>query len=305
MDRQLRSDLHPSRVSLIAIDEHSPRHDLDRVVFASPVVRVGQWRCPVSHPAFLDSGPASEALFVFPREGVWIEHEGRQPFVADANTVTYYNQGQRYRRRPLSARGDRCEWFAVAPQTLAETLAAHEPAAADRPEMPFAFTHGPSSADTYLRQRMVFQHVSYERHPDRLFVEEMVLSVLGDVTRLAYERSRSKQVVRHRRDGDLIEAARDVIARKFRSNLSLSDIAREVESSVFHLARTFRARTGFSLHAYRNQLRLRAALDRLAEPRVDLIDVALELGFSSHSHFTDTFQRSFGKTPSVVRAHLH
>ena len=73
---------------------------------------------------------------------------------------------------------------------------------------------------------------------------------------------------------------------------------------MFHLARVFKARTGFSLHAYRNQLRLRAALERLAEPGVDLIDIALDLGFSSHSHFTDTFRRSFGKTPSVVRESL-
>jgi AraC family transcriptional regulator len=46
---------------------------------------------------------------------------------------------------------------------------------------------------------------------------------------------------------------------------------------------------------------LRAALERLAEPGVDLIDIALDLGFSSHSHFTECFRRNFGKTPSAVR----
>jgi AraC family transcriptional regulator len=94
---------------------------------------------------------------------------------------------------------------------------------------------------------------------------------------------------------------------------------------VFHLARVFKARTGFSLHAYRTQLRLRAALERVAPrhgagpalrlrsgqaPRrgsghggrdVDLIDIALDLGFSSHSHFTEAFRRNFGTTPSAVR----
>jgi AraC-like DNA-binding protein len=29
--------------------------------------------------------------------------------------------------------------------------------------------------------------------------------------------------------------------------------------------------------------------------------LALELNFSSHSHFTDTFRREFGRTPSDVR----
>jgi AraC-like DNA-binding protein len=290
----------------MTVTADSPRHHIDVAVFASPLMRVGRWRCPADHPHFVDSGPASDALFVFPRESVWIRHAGREPFVADANTVTYYNKGECYTRRKLSVRGDQCDWFAVAPEAIAETLVAHDPSAADRPDRPFRFTHGPSDPDSYLRQRLVFHHVSRERDPDRLFVEEAVLSILGDVTRLAYVHQGGRPAFRARshRDGDLVEAARHTIAQRFTENLSLSEIARAVDSSVFHLARVFKARTGFSLHAYRNQLRLRAALERLVEPHVDLIDIALDLGFSSHSHFTETFRRTFGKTPSVVRESL-
>ena len=288
----------------MSVHAGSPRHHLDVVVFDSPVVRIGRWRCPADSPHFFDSGPASDALFVFPREGVWIEHEGREPFVADANTVTYYNKGQCYRRRKLGVRGDQCEWFAVSPEVIAETLSAREPAAADRPHQPFPFTHGPSSAETYLRQRTVFEHVSREHRPDRLFVEEAVVSILGDVTGLAYDTHRVKPARSRRSDVDLIEAARDLLARRYTDNMSLSEIAREVQLSVFHLARVFKARTGFSLHAYRNQLRLRSALERLRQPGVDLIDIALDLGFSSHSHFTETFRRAFAKTPSAVRESL-
>jgi len=288
----------------VIVHAGSPRRDIDVEVFASPVVRIGRWRCPADHPHFLDSGPASDALFVFPRDGVWIEHEGREPFVADANTVTFYNKGQCYRRRKLSVRGDQCEWFAVSPGVIAETLSTHEPAAIDRPHQPFPFTHGPSSAAVYLRQRTVFEHVSMEHRPDRLFVEEAVLSVLGEVTGLAYHQRDVKPSRARHSDVDPIEAARDLIARRYRENISLVEIAREVGLSVFHLARTFKARTGFSLHSYRNQLRLRSALERLRERRVDLIDIALDLGFSSHSHFTETFRRAFGKTPSAVRESL-
>jgi len=290
----------------VIVNAASPREHLDVVVFASPLVRVGRWRCPADHPQFLDSGPSSDALFVFPREGVWIEHDGEDPFVADANTVTYYNKGQCYRRRKLSAHGDQCEWIAVAPEAIAETLSAHEPAASDRAHSPFPFTRGPSDPDSYLRQRVLFRHVSNERNPDRLYVEEAALAILGDVARLAYAHGTAQPKVRRsrHREIEMSEAARDVIARRFKENLSLLEIAREVGSSVFHLARIFKTRTGFSLHGYRNQLRLRAALERLRDPDSDLIDIALDLGFSSHSHFTETFRRNFGKTPSTVREYL-
>jgi AraC family transcriptional regulator len=306
VDTRLRFPVHAAHDGEIAVHADSPRHHISVAVYQSPLMTIGRWRCPAENPVFYDSGPTPRALFAFPRESVWIEHEGRDPFVADPNTVTYYNKGQVYTRRKLSQRGDLCEWFSVNPAIIAETLASHEPAAIDRRDSPFTFSHGPSDPESYLRQRMVFNHVCKERNPDRLFVEEAVLSILGDVTALAYQRGGHGLPVRlrRRRDVDVIEAARDVIARRFKDNLSLSEIAREVGSSVFHLARIFKARTGFSLHGYRNQLRLRSALERLREPGVDLIDIALDLGFSSHSHFTETFRRSFGRTPSLVRESL-
>jgi AraC-like DNA-binding protein len=56
------------------------------------------------------------------------------------------------------------------------------------------------------------------------------------------------------------------------------------------------------LTCYRHELRLRLALDRLRDPNVDLTDLSLDLGYSSHSHFTARFRRHFGIVPSQVRA---
>ena len=55
------------------------------------------------------------------------------------------------------------------------------------------------------------------------------------------------------------------------------------------------------VHRYLTLLRLRASLDRLAGGENNLTALALELGFSSHSHFADAFRREFGRTPSDVR----
>jgi AraC-like DNA-binding protein len=284
----------------VIVHADSPRDHIDVPVFRSALVTIGRWRCPADHRQYFGRGVASDALFVFPREAVWIAHEGGTRFVADANAVTYYNRGQHYRRYRLSARGDRCEWFAVAPQVIAETLALADPAAIDRPDQPFRFTHGPSDAASYLRQRMVFRHVTDEAMPDRLFVEETVLGVLAEVTRLAYAAARPAPPPRPQMV-DLVEAARDVISRRFTEDLSLAEVASAVQASVFSLARAFRSRTGFSMHAYRNQLRLRAALERMRDPTRGLTDIAIDLGFSSHSHFTETFRRVFGRPPSLVR----
>jgi AraC-like DNA-binding protein len=83
--------------------------------------------------------------------------------------------------------------------------------------------------------------------------------------------------------------------------LTLTRIARALGVSVFHLCRSFRRATGLTLHAYRDQVRLRAALERLEQGERDLTRLALDLGYSSHSHFTAAFRRSFGTSPSRTR----
>ena len=83
--------------------------------------------------------------------------------------------------------------------------------------------------------------------------------------------------------------------------VTLDDVAAAVNASPFNFSRIFQQQTGMPIHRYLTVLRLRAALELIADPHADLTGVALDLGFSSHSHFTDVFRREFGETPSAVR----
>jgi len=289
--------------------EPRPRRDWGRdalgpTLFDTGAVAVGRWRCPADHPLFVDSGPARGYLFVFPRSSVWIQHEGRRRFVADRATVTFYNRGQRYRRFALHPRGDHGEWFAVAPDLLAAVLAESDPASADRGERAFAFTHGPSDRASYLAQRAVYEHVCRVEVPDALFVEETMLAVLARVAAMARGWQHRQRRQEARRAREVAERALEILASRYDERLSLRELAQVVECSPFHLARRFRRATGTSLHRHRTDLRLRAALDRLGDAGVDLLDLALTLGYSSHSHFTDVFRTAFGLTPSAARDQL-
>jgi AraC-like DNA-binding protein len=97
------------------------------------------------------------------------------------------------------------------------------------------------------------------------------------------------------------EAAKTYLAARMSERITLDDVASAVNVSPFHLARIFQKHTGVPVHRYLTQLRLRASLERLTDGASDLTALTLELGFSSHSHFTDTFRREFGKAPSEIR----
>ena len=70
-------------------------------------------------------------------------------------------------------------------------------------------------------------------------------------------------------------------------------------SSVY-LTQLFKRALGLPLHQYLMGLRLNEALFALRDAP-DLTALALDFGFSSHSHFTAAFRTRFGVTPSRVR----
>jgi AraC-like DNA-binding protein len=63
----------------------------------------------------------------------------------------------------------------------------------------------------------------------------------------------------------------------------------------------FHAETGESLTRLRNRLRVRAALDRLADGDRDLAGLAADLGFADHAHLTRAMRAEVGDPPSRVR----
>ena len=274
-----------------------------RLILDTGTVRVGRFHVHPSHPNFAREGQIHRHEFVFPRTSVWIEHPGRRPFVADPTTVTFYNRDQPYRRRALSPEGDRCDWYAVDAAVLGPLARALDPAIEDRPERPFRFTHGPVDAIAYARQRLVSHHVQAVEPPDPLFVEAEMIAVLVRLLRLAYARAGAGEVrLAPPPEGvDLVERARTFALAHVDERLTLARFAAATGSTPFRLCHAFHAVTGGTLHAWLVRLRLQLSLERVAEPWSDLTTVALDLGFSSHSHFTAAFRKAFGLTPSAFR----
>lgn len=281
------------------------RIDPIRLQFHGSAVSVGTFRCHPSHPSFEDTGPIRRGhMVVFPRTSVRITHVGGEPIVANPNVVMFYNRGQIYRRAPISAQGDRCEWFAFHPGTILDAVRDYHPAATEHPDRPFPFAHGPSDAASYMLQRLVVEHIFGDPQPDALWIEELLLHVLMRTVQSAFrargDQPRPARPNTRRAHAELARTTQELIATHFDEPLILEWIARQVHSSPYRLCRIFRARTGQTIHEYQNQLRLRTALERIPDCRGDLTALALDLGYASHSHFTAAFRRAFGTVPSQL-----
>jgi len=102
-------------------------------------------------------------------------------------------------------------------------------------------------------------------------------------------------------DTALIEAVRRHCDRHFAERLGLTDLAREAGWSPNHLCRRFKAYTGRSPMAYRDDRRIQAAMRALQGGDERILDVALAVGFDDVSRFNKVFKRRVGKTPGAYR----
>lgn len=276
---------------------------VDRTILSTPTISVGEFRCTRDHPRFEDSGPIREDCFVFPRTAVAIEHQHEPAFVANPNTVTFYNAGQRYRRLAISADGDRCEWFTVERATACEVL---EDAGVDAAsDGPFSWSRGPADADAFLEREEILDAVRRGGNALTLNlagIEERVILLLDRTVRSAAAHTAAAASARYRGSTrDAIHHVEVLLSAHPLKPWSLSELGEHAGLSAFHLCRAFRALTGHTIHQYRQQLRLRAALHSVRSERASLIDIAFEYGFCSHSHFTSAFRREFGVSPSAIR----
>ena len=101
----------------------------------------------------------------------------------------------------------------------------------------------------------------------------------------------------------VVQRAKELLHAHAHQVLSLDFVSHAVGVTPIYLTQIFSRSEGMPMYRYQMRLRLSRALLDLQTCR-SITELALELGFSSHSHFTTTFRNAFGITPSAFRAQL-
>jgi AraC family transcriptional regulator len=278
-----------------------------QTLYQSALVHLKDYRCraPRGGPAEEESSTANQVVLM--RRGAFCKHFGRRTAAADVNQAVFFSKASTYRVSHPGDCGDRGTVFAPAPRVLKDIAREFDPSVDDHPERPFSFVTGPCDTGVFWRHRELVQRLeNADIEPlEPLWADVTALELVADVLQAAFERSGCPGTRRRNSTDDdhteRAEAAKSYLAGRLGEPVTLNDVARAVHVSPFHLARLFRRRTGIPIHRYLTRLRLRAALERLAEGASDLTALALDFGFSSHSHFTSAFRAEFGRSPSEVR----
>ncbi len=273
--------------------------DVQTVVFSGPGVTLCRFRCPADHVRWRRENRIVDGHNIaFGEVPVEIRQAGQPAVLADASVAVYYNHGVPFSRRQLHPTGDTGNVFLFETETLLQALAPHDPEA--DPDRPLSIQVGPVTSGTYLKQRLLLAAVERRLAVDSDWVLEQALEILEEVLATGYQ-EQARRSPPSQQSREKIEAVKDRLALAWQEPLSLSELAEEVGTSVYHLCRSFKRCTGVTVHTYRQCLRLRAGLGRLERTQTPLADLALDLGFSHQSHFTQAFRQAFGAPPGRIR----
>jgi AraC family transcriptional regulator len=134
----------------------------------------------------------------------------------------------------------------------------------------------------------------------RLFGESLSLALLSYLSRTYAERRLTIEA-----SARISPVHRQRVLHFIRENLgtdvAVSDLAACIGVSCDHFFRIFKASFGMSPYRFVMRERVAKAKTMLEESRKGIGEIAVELGFPSHSHFTKIFRQMTGATPSQFR----
>ncbi len=105
------------------------------------------------------------------------------------------------------------------------------------------------------------------------------------------------------RERGLVGKACTVLEDRLSDDVSLQELALELDVSRFRLIRAFKAELGITPHAFRTSVRVQRARDLLCGG-AELADTAAACGFYDQSHFNKAFKGIVGVTPGFYRSAL-
>lgn len=263
-----------------------------RSLLASPIVSAHDVVCRGECRHRSDEECVSALHLVFPYRGVYVRHLGQKEVVAEANQVLFFNAQESYAVSHPVTGGDACLSLTVEESLLRELAPPDQ--IGEGGALSFRRSRQPIDPRAQMLMALL-RHSLLKGSAEPLEAETLALTL---VRRALGERNQRKQATYGKQK--LVDRAKLVLSSDLARRWTLAEIAAEVGVSPVYLTQSFQQVEGVPLYRYQLRLRLARALD-LLDRYDDLTDLGLELGFSSHSHFTASFKQAYGSSPAAFR----
>jgi AraC family transcriptional regulator len=264
---------------------HIALKPVERNLFETRLVLMADFRCAVDEKLFRYSGPSNANCIIFPSTCTKILRACGRATFEHPGDVSFMNRGEEYEREAISEEGTLATWYTLDDALLEELLFE-----ANIPSLEFPQPQRHVPAQAILDQRRLFSAIRAGVAVDPMLVEEKLIALTRSIFGGTSEAASFRPAI--------VSRSTEYLLAHYTESLSLSDVARAAGASVSYVSRAFHAATGMTMSAFRQRLRLTRSLDLLPQYSRNVTELALDLGFSSHSHFTSCFRSVFDISPT-------
>ena len=147
----------------------------------------------------------------------------------------------------------------------------------------------------------LWQELLEDAPGQHLFADQAMRQILAALARRGSQREPARRG-REQLANHTVRRLRDYVENSLAEKLDVPVLAQVAGLSPAHFARAFAATVGMTPFRYVMARRLAHAREMLQRTRRSALDIALDAGFKTPSHFTARFRQEFGITPKEVRA---
>jgi AraC family transcriptional regulator len=149
---------------------------------------------------------------------------------------------------------------------------------------------------------MLLSELKHENLGGRLYIESLT-NVLAVHLLRQYSAAKPHLAIYQGglRERQLLQVL-EYINEHLNQDIKLADLAQLLGMSQFHFSHLFKQSIGTAPYQYLLQQRVERAKQLLKQTDRPIVDIALECGFSSHSHLSKQFRQLTGMTPKAYKA---
>ena len=267
------------------------------ILFDNDILQIRHVVCNPLERGCTEVEESSSNVMVLPVKGSFMQHflDGKR-IIAEPSQALFFSTGRPFRISHSIAEMDECLAFQFSTEMWNELLQT----IVDSESMTGLEAHCLLSSNAIAERSLMFKKLTLGIADDIEMVERS-FSLVSSALRSLRKKKVEKRPSRQRRRLQQIETVQIALLKAPGKKLSLSVLADSVSMSPFHLTRIFHQQVGTPLHQYHLRVRIAGAINSLLDTNTELTQIALEYGFSSHSHFTSVFHKMIGMTPDEFR----
>lgn len=157
--------------------------------------------------------------------------------------------------------------------------------------------------DLSMLIRLFLEELKYKPLGHNFITENLSLLIAGNLARHIDNNLRSKPQNTLKYKKENIKKVIDYMNENYYSNISCDELSNLIQTNKFIFIRSFKAETTKTPYEYFMDLKIEKAKKMLKANTYSITEISMICGFSSHSHFTYTFKKKTGMSPTEYRIH--